>query len=54
LGANVILLEIPIGAEDNFLGVVDLVEMKAYYYDEESMGKSYRVEEIPRIIRNWQ
>lgn len=47
LGGNVILLEIPIGAEENFKGVVDLLEMKAYFYDDESMGKSYRVEEIP-------
>jgi len=47
LGGNVIPLEIPIGAEENFQGVVDLLEMKAYYYEDESLGKSYRVEEIP-------
>ncbi len=47
LGGNVILLEIPIGAEENFKGVVDLLEMKAYFYDDESMGKNYRVEDIP-------
>ena len=47
LGANTIPLEIPIGAEENFLGVVDLLEMKAYFYEEESQGKDFRVEDIP-------
>ncbi len=47
LGGNVILLCIPIGAEDNFRGVIDLLEMKAYIYEEESSGKNFRVEEIP-------
>jgi elongation factor G len=47
LGGNPIPLEIPIGAEDNFLGVIDLLEKKAYYYEEESQGKEYRIEEIP-------
>lgn len=47
LGGNPIPLEIPIGAEDNFKGVVDLLEMKAYFYEDESQGKEYRVEEIP-------
>ena len=47
LGANTIPLEIPIGAEENFKGVVDLLEMKAYFYEEESQGKDFRVEDIP-------
>ena len=47
LGGNIIPLEIPIGAEENFQGVIDLLEMKAYFYEDESLGKSYRVEEIP-------
>ena len=47
LGGNPIPLEIPIGAEDNFKGVIDLLEMKAYFYEEESQGKEYRIEEIP-------
>ncbi len=47
LGGNVILLCIPIGAEDNFRGVIDLIEMKAYIYEEESSGKNFRIEEIP-------
>ncbi len=47
LGAHVIALQIPIGAEDNFRGVVDLIEMKAYIYDSDSMGKDVQVEDIP-------
>ncbi|UCD15070.1 MAG: elongation factor G [Candidatus Omnitrophota bacterium] len=47
LGANAIALQIPIGAEDNFRGIIDLMEMKAYIYDDESFGKNFHVEEIP-------
>src|SRR3989338_1888499 len=41
LGANVIPLQIPIGAEDIFRGIIDLMEMKAYIYDNESLGKNF-------------
>lgn len=47
LEGNVIALEIPIGAEDKFAGVIDLIEMKAYLYEEESQGKDFRIEDIP-------
>ncbi len=47
LGANVIPLQIPIGAEDNFRGIIDLLEMKAYIYDDESLGKNFHTEDIP-------
>lgn len=47
LGANVIPLQIPIGMEDNFLGIIDLIEMKAYIYDNESFGKNFHIEDIP-------
>ena len=47
LCANTIPLEIPIGAEADFRGVIDLVEMKAYIYEEESQGKDFRIEDIP-------
>jgi elongation factor G len=47
LGANVIPLQVPIGAEDNFRGLIDLMEMKAVIYDEESKGKNYHLEDIP-------
>ena len=47
LGVNVIPLQIPIGAEDNFKGIIDLMEMKAYVYDDASLGKNYHTEDIP-------
>ncbi|MBI4834444.1 MAG: elongation factor G [Planctomycetes bacterium] len=47
LQANAIPMQIPIGKEDSFRGVVDLVEMKAYVYDKDSEDKDFRVEEIP-------
>jgi elongation factor G len=47
LGANVIPLQIPIGAEDNFRGIIDLMEMKAYIYDDDSLGKNFHIEDIP-------
>ncbi|MBI2501382.1 MAG: elongation factor G [Deltaproteobacteria bacterium] len=46
LGHNAHLIALPIGAEDRFQGVIDLVEMKAYYYDGAN-GEKVRVEEIP-------
>ena len=46
LGLNAVLMEIPIGLEDKFEGVVDLVEMKAKYFDGPN-GESVRVEDIP-------
>jgi elongation factor G len=47
LGGNPIPIQIPLGNEDTFRGVVDLLEMKAYIYEEDSMGKEFRVEDIP-------
>ncbi len=47
LGANAIPLQVPIGAEENFRGVIDLIEMKAYIYEEDSLGKEFRIEDIP-------
>ena len=46
LNHNAVLMELPIGAEDKFQGVVDLVTMKAHYYDGEN-GEKVRTEEIP-------
>ena len=46
LKCNAVPIQLPIGAEDTFKGIIDLVEMKAYvYYDD--LGKDIRVEEIP-------
>ena len=47
LGANPIAIQIPIGAEENFKGVVDLLKMKAILWHDETMGAEYDVEEIP-------
>ncbi len=50
LGANAVPIQLPIGKEDTFKGIVDLVEMKAYvYYDE--LGKDIRQEEIPEDMK---
>ena len=47
LGANPIVIQIPIGAEENFKGLVDLIKMKAIVWHDETMGAEYDVEEIP-------
>jgi len=47
LGANAIPLQLPIGKEDNFAGVVDLVLMKAIVWDDESLGARFEVVDIP-------
>jgi len=47
IGANVVPIQIPLGAEDTFRGIIDLMEMKAYVYDEESSGKDFSAEDIP-------
>ncbi|MCE1154533.1 MAG: elongation factor G [Bacteroidales bacterium] len=47
LGATPCPIQIPIGAEEKFKGIVDLVKMKAYLWHDETMGAQYDVEEIP-------
>jgi len=47
LGANPLPLQLPIGAEENFRGLVDLVTMEAIVWDDESMGAKYDVVDIP-------
>jgi elongation factor G len=47
LGGNPVAIQLPIGAEDKFVGVVDLVKMKAITYKDETMGADYLVSEIP-------
>ena len=47
LGAHPCPIQIPIGAEETFKGVVDLVRMKAIYWHDETMGADYEVQEIP-------
>ncbi|RKY45382.1 MAG: elongation factor G [Candidatus Omnitrophota bacterium] len=47
LTAPVVAITLPVGKENEFKGVIDLVEMKAVFYDEESLGKKVSIEEIP-------
>ena len=47
LGANPCPIQIPIGCEESFKGVVDLIKMKAIFWHDETMGAEYSVEEIP-------
>ncbi|AJE02530.1 elongation factor G [Geobacter pickeringii] len=47
LKANPVPIQLPIGAEDTYRGVVDLVEMKAIVWDEESLGAKFHVEDVP-------
>ena len=50
LGANPCPIQIPIGAEETFKGVVDLITMKALYWHDETMGAEYTAEEIPASL----
>ena len=51
LGSNPVRLNLPIGAEEDFAGVVDLVKMKALIWDTENMGASYREDDIPEDLQ---
>ncbi len=51
LGKNAIILELPIGKEDSFRGVIDLFDMKAYYYEGDK-GDDIRVEDIPDEMKD--
>jgi elongation factor G len=50
LGGNPVPIQLPIGAEENFEGVIDLVRMKAIYWDESSMGTTFEFREIPENL----
>ncbi|MDR1610003.1 MAG: elongation factor G [Candidatus Symbiothrix sp.] len=58
LGANPCPIQIPIGAEEHFRGIIDLITMKALYWHDETMGADYSIEEIPAEFvseaREWQ
>ena len=51
LGANPVPIQLPIGAEEPFKGVVDLIQMKAIFWHDETMGADYEVDEIPESLR---
>ncbi|MBP3228131.1 MAG: elongation factor G, partial [Bacteroidaceae bacterium] len=52
LGANPCVVAIPIGAEENFKGIIDLIKMKAILWHDETMGADYDVEEIPAELKD--
>ena len=52
LGANPCPIQIPIGAEETFKGVIDLVTMKAIVWNDETMGADYEVSEIPASLQD--
>ena len=52
LGANPVVLQVPIGAEENFKGVVDLIKMKAILWHDETMGADYDIEDIPADLQD--
>ena len=51
LGSNPVPMQLPIGAEDAFEGVVDLVKMKAIYWDDSNMGMTFQEKDIPAGMR---
>ena len=51
LGANTVPIQLPIGAEDSFKGVVDLINMKAIYWNEEDKGTTFILEDIPDELK---
>ena len=52
LSANPVPIQLPIGAENDFKGVIDLIKMKAIYWSNEDMGTSFTVEEVPEELVN--
>jgi elongation factor G len=52
LGANALVLQLPIGAESKFAGIVDLVRMKAVVWDDEALGASFHDEDIPADLQD--
>ena len=52
LGAKPIVMQVPIGAEENFKGVVDLIKMKAVLWRDETLGAEYSIEEIPAELQS--
>jgi elongation factor G len=51
LKANPVVMQVPIGAEENFQGVIDLVRMKAIFWDEASQGMKYEARDIPADLQ---
>src|SRR5260370_13859482 len=58
LRGNPVPIQLPIGAEDGFVGVVDLVKMKSIFWDEETQGMKFEYREIPpymlKVCQEWR
>ncbi len=52
LGANAVAVQCPIGSEGEFMGMVDLISMKAIIFETETLGAAYKVEEIPADMKD--
>jgi elongation factor G len=52
LGSNPLAIQLPIGAEENFIGVVDLIKMKAIYWDDQTQGMRFELKDIPSEMLN--
>ena len=50
LGARPVALQLPIGSEEKFAGIIDLVQMKAVIWEDDSLGAQFRVEAIPESM----
>ena len=51
LGGNGVPIQLPIGAETEFEGIVDLIEMKEYIFDDETMGADYEIKEVRESLK---
>src|SRR5262249_46493628 len=51
LAANAVPIQIPIGAEDKFMGVIDLIKMKAYVWNSDKLGTKFETQEIPEDLK---
>lgn len=51
LGSNPVVVQLPIGAEEEFKGVIDLIKMKAIHWDEENKGMTFQYKEVPEDLK---
>ena len=52
LGSNPVVVQLPIGAEDDFKGVIDIIKMKSILWDEENKGMTFKYADIPAELKN--
>ena len=51
LGGNPVPIQLPVGAEDDFVGVIDLIRMQAIYWDDETQGTNFELRDIPEDLQ---